>query len=84
MHGEYSENEQKIKKDYEIIGRLKYIKELNYNAFRKELYPQLIILYGPSKILIQGLTKEYFAHIGYKIIEKSVTANELISKYSKA
>lgn len=83
MKGELSEEERLIKRDYEIIGRAKYIKELTYEVFRKELYPQLIILYGPSKVLIDALVKNYLLYIGYKLISVAVKANELVSKYSK-
>ena len=83
VRGEYSAEEKTVKREYEMIGRAKFVSEVSYAAFRKELYPQLIVLYGPSQVVLEALYKNYFCYIGYQLIHTPVTANDLISKYAK-
>lgn len=83
VRGEYSAEEKTVKREYEMIGRAKFVGEVSYAAFRKELYPQLIVLYGPSQVVLEALYKNYFCYIGYQLIHTPVTANDLISKYPK-
>lgn len=52
VKGEYSSEEKVVRREYEMIGRAKFVAEVNYPAFRKELYPQLIVLYGPSQVVL--------------------------------
>jgi len=75
LDGDLSLEEKQIKKDYECIGRCVSIKNTNYAAFRKELYPKLIIVYGPSIMQNQAIAVNYFQYIEYKIILEPVTAN---------
>lgn len=83
VRGEYSEEEKAVKREYEMIGRAKFVGEVSYAAFRKEIYPQLIVLYGPSHVVLEALYKNYFCYIGYQLIHTAVTANDLISRYAK-
>ena len=47
---EFTEEELKIRQDYEQIARCKYHGQFdNYEAFRKTMYPNLIFFYGPNK-----------------------------------
>lgn len=71
--------EDAIRRDYEIIGRAEFVPESNYASFRKELNPQLVIVYGASEVLITSLLKSYFNHIGYFHVSGHFTANELLA-----
>lgn len=53
--------------------------ESTYPSFRKELNPQLVIVYGPSEVLIRSLLRSYFDYIGYFHISGQYTANQLLS-----
>jgi broad-specificity NMP kinase len=62
-----------------MIGRARVVHSHTYAAFRKELYPQLIIVYGPSEVLITSLLKNYFNFISYRHLDAALTANQLLA-----
>jgi hypothetical protein len=70
-----SEGEAAISRDYEMIGRAEFVPANNYPSFRKELNPQIIIIYGPSEVLITSLLKTYLNFIGYIYLTGTYTAN---------
>lgn len=62
-----------------MIGRARVAKEATYPAFRKAIYPQLMILYGPNEVLITSLLRDYFDFIGFRHIAAALTANEILA-----
>ena len=74
-----TEEEAAIRRDYEIIGRAEFVPQSTYPSFRKELNPQIVIVYGPSEVLITALLRSYLDYIGYIHISGKYSANQLLS-----
>ena len=55
------------------------VSQPTYFAFRKELYPELMIVYGPSEVLITSLIRDYFAFTGFKHIPDKLNANQILA-----
>ena len=83
LPGELSAEEAAIKADYKAVGRVKEVAEANYPALRKELYPRVVVLYGPEHKQNYDIANNYFGGSGFSIVNESVKANDLITKLPK-
>ena len=83
LPGELTGEESAIKADYKVIGRAKEVAEATYSVFRKELYPRVVVLYGPEQKQNLDIANNYFVPTSFNIINLPVTANDLITKLPK-
>lgn len=79
LKGQLNEQEEGLRRDYELIGKARVVNQPTYSAFRKELYPQLMIVYGPDDILITSLIRDYFAYTAFRHLPNPITANQLLA-----
>lgn len=83
LQGDFSAEEKAIKKDYESIGRCVSLNEPNYLALRKELYPRVIVVYGPNKQQNKVLADNYLKFTGYHLLYEPLTANHFLAQFPK-
>lgn len=83
LPAELTPEEESIRSDYKAVGRAREIPEYAYPIFKKQLYPILVVLYGPDLKQNQDIARNYFGFSGLKPVLEPITINDVVSKLPK-